>query len=116
MPGRSTTSRRCWSRPCDTIHRCVRCAGVAVRDTRVAGVDIAAGDLVILDIAAANHDPEVFTDPDAFDPGRSGPPSLTFGSPPRVCPGRDHAVAIAAGALDRDSRCSRSPTTAIRPR
>jgi cytochrome P450 len=75
---------------------------VAVRDTRVAGVDIAEGDLVILDIAAANRDPEVFTNVEAFDPERSGPPPLTFGSPPRVCPGRDHAVAIAAGALSRD--------------
>jgi len=75
---------------------------VAVRDTRVAGVDIAKGDLVILDVAAANRDPEVFTDPEAFDPERSGPSPLTFGSPPRVCPGRDHAVAIAAGALSRD--------------
>lgn len=75
---------------------------VAVRDTRVARVDIAEGDLVILDVAAANRDPEVFTDPEAFDPERSGPPPLTFGSPPRVCPGRDHAMAIAAGALSRD--------------
>jgi hypothetical protein len=75
---------------------------VAVRDTRVAGVDIAEGDLVILDIAAANRDPEVFTNVEAFDPERSGPPPLTFGNPPRVCPGRDHAVAIAAGALSRD--------------
>lgn len=75
---------------------------VAVRDMRVAGVDIAEGELVILDVAAANRDPEVFTDPEAFDSERSGPPPLTFGSLPRVCPGRDHAVAIAAGALSRD--------------
>ncbi|WP_405096495.1 cytochrome P450 [Micromonospora sp. NBC_01412] len=75
---------------------------MAVRDTRVAGVAIAEGELVILAVAAANRDPEVFTDPEAFDLERSGPPSLTFGSPPRVCPGRDHAMAIAAGALSRD--------------
>lgn len=75
---------------------------VAVRDTRVAGVDITAGDLVILDIAAAN---------------RSGTPPLTFGSPPRVCPGRDHAIAIAAGALSRDPDApvtdDRDPATVV---
>ncbi|MFI0794792.1 cytochrome P450 [Micromonospora rubida] len=75
---------------------------MAIRDTRVAGVDIAEGELIILAVAAANRDPEVFTAPDTFELERSGPPSLTFGSPPRVCPGRDHAMAIAAGALSRD--------------
>ncbi|MFF3489728.1 isocitrate lyase/phosphoenolpyruvate mutase family protein [Streptomyces sp. NPDC002795] len=58
---------------------------VAARDTRVAGTDIAAGDLVLLDATAAAP-----TDADA---------PLTFGAPPRVCPGRDHAMALAAGAL-----------------
>jgi cytochrome P450 len=72
---------------------------VATGATRVAGADIAVGDLVVLDIAAANRDPEVFTDPGTFDPGRSGPPPLTFGSEPRICPGRDHAMALAAGIL-----------------
>lgn len=81
---------------------------LAVRDTRVAGVDIAAGDLVVLNIAAANRDPDVFADPDAFEPDRSGPPSLTFGSAPRVCPGQAHAIAITAGELTHDTHI---PTT-----
>ncbi|MFJ9181169.1 isocitrate lyase/phosphoenolpyruvate mutase family protein, partial [Streptomyces sp. NPDC102360] len=58
---------------------------IAARDTCVAGVDIAAGDLVLLDAAAAAP-----ADADA---------PLAFGAPPRVCPGRDHAMALAAGAL-----------------
>ncbi|MGW0686897.1 isocitrate lyase/phosphoenolpyruvate mutase family protein [Streptomyces sp. NPDC002754] len=58
---------------------------VAVRDTRIGGVDIAAGDLVLLDATAT-------TPTNADDP-------LAFGAPPRVCPGRDHAMALAAGAL-----------------
>ncbi|MFZ3562627.1 isocitrate lyase/phosphoenolpyruvate mutase family protein [Streptomyces sp. BH055] len=58
---------------------------VAARDTRVAGTDIAAGDLVLLDATAATP-----TDADA---------PLAFGATPRVCPGRDHAMALAAGAL-----------------
>ncbi|MCX5536920.1 isocitrate lyase/phosphoenolpyruvate mutase family protein [Streptomyces sp. NBC_00006] len=58
---------------------------VAARDTRVVGRDIAAGDLVLLDATAAAP-----TDADA---------PLAFGAPPRVCPGREHAMALAAGAL-----------------
>ncbi|WP_344444800.1 cytochrome P450, partial [Kitasatospora nipponensis] len=85
---------------------------VAASEVRVGGVAIARGDLVVLDVAAANRDPEVFTDPDAFDPDRSGPRSLTFGAGPRVCPGRAHALALAAGLLDRDHRAE---TQADRP-
>jgi cytochrome P450 len=73
---------------------------VAVRDTRIAGTEIAQGDVVILDVAVANRDPEVFADAETFDPERSGPSPLTFGSRPRLCPGRDHALALAAGILD----------------
>ncbi|MFC9330001.1 cytochrome P450 [Kitasatospora sp. NPDC057015] len=75
---------------------------VAVRGTRVAGVEIAAGDVVLLDVAAANRDPEVFTDPDVFTPDRApaaGPAALTFGAAPRLCPGHRHALALAAGVL-----------------
>ncbi|WP_329315854.1 cytochrome P450 [Streptomyces sp. NBC_01262] len=81
--------------PVRTMHR------IAVRHTRVAGVAIAEGDLVTLDIAAANQDPDVYENPSTFDPERSGPPPLTFGSEPRICPGKNHALALAAGILDR---------------
>ncbi|MFJ9083778.1 isocitrate lyase/phosphoenolpyruvate mutase family protein [Streptomyces sp. NPDC102384] len=60
---------------------------VAARDTRVVGRDIAAGELVLLDATAAG-------------PTDAGEP-LAFGAPPRVCPGREHAMALAAGALAR---------------
>ncbi|MDX3235472.1 isocitrate lyase/phosphoenolpyruvate mutase family protein [Streptomyces sp. ME03-5709C] len=59
---------------------------VAVRATRVAGREIAAGDVVVLDLSAAN---------------REYPVPLTFGAPPRVCPGRAHALALADGLLRR---------------
>lgn len=59
---------------------------VAARPTRVAGEEIAEGDLVLLDLAAAN---------------RAHPVPLTFGAPPRGCPGRRHALALADGLLRR---------------
>nr|BFD87197.1 hypothetical protein StreXyl84_65980 [Streptomyces sp. Xyl84] len=59
---------------------------VATRATRVAGRDIAEGDVVLLDLATAN---------------RVHPVPLTFGAPPRLCPGRAHALAMADGLLQR---------------
>jgi Cytochrome P450 len=76
----------------------------ALRPTSVAGVEIAAGDLVTLDIAAANRDPEVFDRPDEFDAGRGETPSLTYGSAPRRCPGVGHSLALAVGILQAGGR------------
>ncbi|MFE9858204.1 isocitrate lyase/phosphoenolpyruvate mutase family protein [Streptomyces sp. NPDC005780] len=59
---------------------------VAAGATRVAGREIAEGDVVLLDLAAAN---------------RAHPVPLTFGAPPRTCPGRAHALALADGLLRR---------------
>lgn len=59
---------------------------VAVRATRVAGREIAEGDVVLLDLATAL---------------RAHPVLLTFGAPPRTCPGRAHALALAEGLLRR---------------
>ena len=42
-------------------------ARVALRDTEIAGVQVRAGEIVIICLAAANRDPEVFSDPHRFD-------------------------------------------------
>ncbi len=56
-------------------------------DFEIAGVDVHAGDLVLLDIGAANHDAAVFRDPDRLDVGRKEAIHLTFGYGPRYCIG-----------------------------
>ncbi|MFG3437278.1 cytochrome P450 [Nonomuraea sp. NPDC047897] len=56
-------------------------------DLEIAGVQIRAGDLVLLDTGAANHDADVFTDPDRFDLHRPAVPHLTFGHGARYCVG-----------------------------
>ncbi|WP_433235645.1 cytochrome P450 [Streptosporangium sp. CA-135522] len=57
------------------------------------------GTLVLLDVAAANRDPEVFDEPELFRPGRAQE-HLTFGAGSRPCPGREVALALAAGVVE----------------
>lgn len=59
----------------------------AATDLDVAGATLAEGDLVALDLAAANLDPDRFPDPDRFDVRRGPNPHLTFGHGQRFCQG-----------------------------
>lgn len=59
----------------------------AREDVEIAGVSIRAGEAVILNAGAGNHDERVFVDPDRFDIGRQPNPHLTFGHGPRFCIG-----------------------------
>jgi cytochrome P450 len=48
-------------------------------DFEYAGTQIREGELVVLDVVAANHDPEVFGNPGEFDIRRGKVPHITFG-------------------------------------
>jgi len=54
---------------------------------RIAGAQIKAGDLVLLDNGAANHDPSAFADPERFDVTRPAVAHLSFGHGARYCIG-----------------------------
>ncbi|WP_309117708.1 cytochrome P450 [Saccharothrix sp.] len=56
-------------------------------DLDIAGVTVHAGDLVLLDIGAANHDPAAYPDPDALDIARGTTRHLAFGHGSRYCIG-----------------------------
>ncbi|ADD42391.1 cytochrome P450 [Stackebrandtia nassauensis] len=56
-------------------------------DIEFAGVTIKAGDLVILDLSAANHDPRAFADPDEFDVSRPANTHVGFGHGLHYCIG-----------------------------
>ena len=59
---RPTPSRRpCASSPARSP------GGASPRDTSIGGVEVPAGTRIFLNFAAANHQPEVFADPDVFD-------------------------------------------------
>jgi len=59
----------------------------AQKDTEVRGVKIKKGDAVLLSYVSANHDEEVFTDPDKFDVGRDPNKHLSFGYGVHFCLG-----------------------------
>jgi len=74
----------------------------AAKDTQLAGVDLPAGSHMLLGIAAANRDPEVFEAPDAFDPSRRSRQSLVFGWGVHYCLGSHLArreMEVALGVL-----------------
>ncbi len=60
--------------------------------TSVGGQPLAAGERVVLNWTAANRDPEVFPEPDRFDPQSNAANNLVYGIGPHVCPGRPLAT------------------------
>jgi cytochrome P450 len=56
-------------------------------DVQIGEVTVRAGELVLLDNRAANHDPGVFPGPDRFDVTRQGPAHLSFGHGAHYCLG-----------------------------
>jgi len=74
----------------------------ATRDVDLAGARIAAGDLVVVSIAAANRDPAAFPAPDRFDVRRpNARQHLAFAGGPHVCIGMHLARLEAHTALGR---------------
>jgi cytochrome P450 len=55
---------------------------------------------VLCGIAGANRDPDVYTDPDRFDPDRPESEILTFGFGTKFCPGSHLARQQLAAALE----------------
>ena len=65
---------------------------ITTEDVTVSGCPIPAGERVYLNWTAANRDPEIFGDPDRFDPERNAPYNLVWGIGKHVCPGRPLAL------------------------
>jgi cytochrome P450 len=77
---------------------------IAVVDTEVAGQAIAAGDMVLVALAAADRDRALVEDPDRLDVGRAAAPHVAFGHGVHHCLGAPLArmeMAVAFPALLR---------------
>jgi cytochrome P450 len=78
---------------------------IARQRLEIAGVDVPAGQFVVLNLTAANRDPRRFHDPDRFDVGRHDNRHLSFGFGIHYCLGanlaRMEGEVVLATLLDR---------------
>ncbi|OON72074.1 cytochrome P450 [Streptomyces tsukubensis] len=73
---------------------------IATRDIRLGDADIKEGDLVLVLVEGANHDPTAFTSPERLDLRRTPNPHLSFGAGSHYCPATTLARAHADIALE----------------
>ena len=73
---------------------------MTTEDVEIADVMIPAGTFVMCNTAAANHDPDVYVEPERFDILREdAPPMQTFGAGAHYCLGANLARREIADAL-----------------
>nr|WP_272496348.1 cytochrome P450 [Nocardioides sp. B-3] len=88
-----------WATPVTVFQR------TATIDTEVSGQQIKAGQRVGIFYASANHDDEVFTDPDTFDVTRDPNPHVAFGGHgAHYCIGANLGPARGRDHVQRDRR------------
>ena len=93
------------------VEECLRIDPPAIGARRIlheeaefGGYRLPPNEVVLACLAAANRDPDVFDDPDAFDIGRTPNPHLSFSTGPHMCLGAALARLegrVAIGALAR---------------
>jgi cytochrome P450 len=91
------------------VEECLRLEGpikstfrLVLKDTRIVGVDVPAGSIVMGLIGAANRDPQVFDDPDRFDSERANARrNIAFGHGEHFCPGASLARAEVRISVER---------------
>jgi len=74
---------------------------IAADDMIIGGTDVPKGDVMMLLLAAAHHDPAAVDRPDEFDPDRENIRHLGFGKGPHFCLGAPLARLEAAVALSK---------------
>ncbi|GAA2804309.1 mycocyclosin synthase Cyp121 [Kitasatospora paracochleata] len=78
---------------------------IALADVRLGEVLVKEGELVLVLIEGANHDPEVFPHPERIDFDRESNPHLAFGGGRHFCPasalGRTHAEIAVTALVER---------------
>jgi len=77
----------------------------------VGGVDVPAGNRLLIMLGAANRDPDQFSAPDGFDIRRQGPPVLSFGGGAHFCLGA--ALARLQAGLFFPALLTRFPNLAL---
>ncbi len=88
----------------------------ATAELDIAGHTIGSGDTVLLCLAAANHDPDIFDNPAELDLSRTNNPHLGLGHGGHSCLGTALVRAITGAVLETLLLGSRTPTLACDPR
>lgn len=83
----------------------------ALEQAEIRGVAIAPGEKVLTLIGAANRDPRVFDDPDAFDIGRDARKHMSFGGGIHFCAGAE--LARLEGRIAFQHLAERLPTLRV---
>jgi cytochrome P450 len=86
-----------------------------VEDIELGDTTIPAGSTIVLLLAAANRDPQRFTDPDTFDPARATAGHVGLGAGPHFCAGAGLARMEAQIALTALARRLRAPRLVADP-
>ena len=93
-------------------------ARVPLETVTIAGTTIRPFEPLLVFLSAANRDPAVFDDPDAFRPGRKGQPSLSFAYGAHYCLGaslaRSEAEVMLAAIMRRWPFLSRAGGATLR--
>jgi len=74
---------------------------MAIADVEIGGTTIAQGEGIVAPVPAANHDPEVFSDPQNFCPDRNARAHLAFGFGVHQCLGQPIARLELSIVFDR---------------
>lgn len=80
-------------------------------DLDLEGCHIPTGDIVVVSLAAANRDPQVFPDPERLDIRREPNPHISFGHGPHYCLGT--ALARAEGITALKTLFERAPALSL---
>jgi hypothetical protein len=93
-------------------------ARIPLEAITVAGIEVGAWEPLLVFLSAANRDPAVYDEPDAFCPGRSGPPALSFAFGPHFCLGaslaRSEAEVMLAAVVHRWPQLTLAEHTTLR--
>jgi len=93
-------------------------ARVPLAATTIGGTAIGAYEPLLVFVAAANRDPSMFEEPDAFRPGRGGPPALSFAYGAHYCLGaslaRSEAEVMLSAVMQRWPRLGLAERAALR--